>query len=95
VADADGSHGDNQVYGAGLTYEVEPWTVGFGWTRGDYAAGGASGEDRHDDFAATASYALAPGIAMDALVEFSDYRSRNEQADLAGLAVGVGLAIEF
>jgi predicted porin len=95
----DGS--DQLVYGAGATYSWSAWTIGLGWTRGDYqkavgANDGAPFNAGHDIYAATASYALAPGISVDGVVEYSDYRSDDATGpDYQGLAIGLGTLIEF
>jgi len=69
-----GVNGQNQVYGAGLTYNFDPWTVGVGWTHGDYEVeDGDDDSDNHDDIVATGSYALGPGVAIDGMAEYSDY----------------------
>jgi len=81
----DGS--DRMVYGAGVTYNWDAWTVGLGWTHGDYeiAQGGTSvtaggtllvltndADQNQDIFALTAAYALGPGIQVDGVVEWVD-----------------------
>jgi predicted porin len=92
---------DNLVYGAGVTYNWDAWTVGLGWTRGDYEkAVGANGVGPfnaiHDDVALTASYALGPGISVDGLLEYSRYKSNDAAGpDYQGLGFGIGTAIAF
>jgi predicted porin len=93
----DGS--DDFVYGAGVTYNWDAWTVGLGYTHGRYELfqpGTAvvvgtvtviATSDVADDsniFSLTASYALGPGIQLDGVVEYYDY-----QADEDG-GTGVG-----
>src|SRR5262245_3046969 len=102
IRDNFGTTGADQwVYGAGLTYNWDAWTVGFGWTRGDYQkAIGANGvgpfNADHDIYSATASYALGPGITLDGVVEYSDYASNNTAGpDYNGIAVGLGTLITF
>lgn len=90
---------DQWVYGAGGTYEWDAWKVGLGWTHGDYekAVGdvGPFNAD-HDIFSLTASYALADGISIDGVLEYSDYESRNAAGpDYHGLAAGLGTSIDF
>ncbi len=95
----DGS--DQWVYGAGGTYNWDAWTVGLGWTHGDYeGAVGANGvgpfNADHDIFSATASYALGPGISLDGVIEYSDYGSNDAAGpDYQGLAAGIGTLITF
>jgi predicted porin len=92
---------DQLVYGAGVTYEWDAWTVGLGWTRGDYEkAVGANGVGPfnaiHDDIALTTSYKLGPGITLDGLLEYSRYKSNDAAGpDYQGIGVGIGTAIAF
>jgi len=92
---------DQLVFGLGATYNWDAWTVGLGWTRGDYEkAVGANGVGPfnavHDDIALTAAYALAPGISVDGLLEYSLYRSNDAAGpDSRGVGIGMGTAISF
>jgi predicted porin len=92
---------DQWVYGAGGTYNWDAWTVGLGWTHGDYEkAIGANGvgpfNADHDIYSATASYALGPGIQVDGVLEYSDYHSRNAAGpDYQGVGAGLGTLITF
>jgi len=80
---------DQLVFGAGVTYNWDLWTVGLGWTRGDYEkAVGANGvgpfDAVHDDIALTASYALGPGISIDGLLEYSPTSAMTPPARITG-----------
>jgi outer membrane protein OmpU len=93
---------DQWVFGAGATYDVnDELTIGFGWTRGDYEkAVGANGvgpfNATHDVYSLTASYELTDGISVDGVIEFSDYRSRDDAGpDYRGIAAGLGTNIDF
>jgi outer membrane protein OmpU len=92
---------DQWVYGAGATYGWSAWTIGLGWTHGDYEkAIGANDigpfNAGHDIYSATASYALAPGISLDGVIEYSDYESNDAAGpDYQGIAVGLGTLITF
>ena len=92
---------DRWVVGVGATYGWDDWTVGFGWTRGDYEdALGENGvgpfDAVHDVYSLTASRALADGISVDGVIEYSDYESDDGAGpDYRGLAVGLGTDIEF
>jgi outer membrane protein OmpU len=92
---------DQLVYGAGVTYNWDAWTVGLGWTRGDYekAVGALTVlpfNAVHDDIALTAAYALGPGITIDGLLEYSRYKSNDVAGpDYQGLGIGLGTAIAF
>lgn len=85
--DFGGDDSDRLVYGAGVTYNWDAWTVGIGWTHGDYeiaqagttvTAGTATlaltgdADQNQDIFALTAAYALGPGITVDGVVEWVD-----------------------
>jgi predicted porin len=82
-------------------YEWDAWKFGLGWTRGDYEkVFGANGvgpfNANHDDFALTASYALGPGITLDGVVEYSNYKSNNAAGpDYEGIGFGLGTYISF
>lgn len=95
------SSADQWVYGFGATYNWDAWTVGLGWTRGDYEkAVGANGVGPfnavHDDIAATVSYDLGPGISVDGLIEYSHYASNDAAGpDYHGIGIGIGTAIAF
>jgi hypothetical protein len=92
---------DQWVYGVGGTYNWDAWTVGLGWTRGDYQK--AVGENgvgpfnaAYDIFSATASYALSEGISIDGVLEYDDYRSNDAAGpDYQGIGAGIGTNIEF
>jgi len=92
---------DQWVYGAGATYNWNAWTVGLGWTRGDYEKvvghnGVGPFSANHDIISMTASYALATGISVDGVLEYSDYQSNDAAGpDYQGLAAGLGTNISF
>ena len=96
---------DQWVYGAGGTYNWDAWTVGLGWTHGDYdkviganGVGTAEGgfNANNDIISATASYALGPGIQVDGVLEYTDYHSRNAAGpDYEGIGAGLGTLISF
>ena len=89
------------MFRAGATYNRDLWTVGLGWTRGDYEkAIGANGvgpfNATHDDVALTVSYALGPGISVDGLLEYSRYKSNDAAGpDSQGVALAMGTGINF
>jgi outer membrane protein OmpU len=95
------ANADQWVYGAGATYEWDDWSVGLGWTRGDYEkAVGADGvgpfNADHDIFSLTVSHDLADGLSIDGVIEYSDYRSRDAAGpDYHGVAAGLGVDIGF
>jgi predicted porin len=98
---------DDLIYGAGITYNWDAWTVGLGYTHGQYEIG-QSGDtlvfsgvttaltsdvvDYSNIFALTASYALGPGIQIDGVLEYDDYEGNGEQARAADFSgFSVGL----
>jgi len=92
---------DQWVYGAGGTYEWDKWKVGLGWTHGSYEKVVGANEvgpfnADHDIISLTASYALAEGISIDGVLEYSNYKSRDpEGPDYQGIAAGLGTNIDF
>ncbi len=90
-----------QVYGAGITYEIEAWTAGLGWTRGEYDVSSEDDTDTYDIYSLTGSYALGPGIEVGAVAEYYDYEDDTEgtgdatDADYSAWGVGIGIEIEF
>jgi outer membrane protein OmpU len=106
----DGS--DDFVWGGGITYNWDAWTVGLGYTHGRYelAQAGAivaigpgttitTTSDIADDsnvFSLTGSYALGPGIQLDAVAEYYDYQGDEQiDRDFNGFSVGIGTLIQF
>ena len=90
----DGAHG--LVYGAGGTYSWDAWSIGLGWTHGEYDIGLSPVADEHDIVAFTAEYDLAPGISVDAVVVYSNYDSGVLPAfDYESVAIGIGTLITF
>jgi len=98
----DGAHG--LVYGVGGIYSWDAWSIGLGWTHGEYDIGLPAVPpiglfpvaDEHDIIAFTAEYDLAPGITFDAVMEYSNYDSGILPIfDYEGLAIGLGTLILF
>jgi hypothetical protein len=87
---------DDVVYGAGATYNWEAWTVGLGWTRGNYDnIHGVGTTDKHDIVSFTSAYALGPGIELDGLVEYDKYAGAGAGDSYEGLGFGLGTLITF
>ena len=100
----DSSGDDHLVFGAGVTYNWDAWTVGLGWTHGDYELAQATGvtltsdaEANYDVFALTAAYALGPGIQLDGVVEWDtqDTNAGPLTNDYDGISFGLGTLISF
>jgi outer membrane protein OmpU len=106
---ADGS--DDMVWGLGVTYNWDAWTVGLGYTNGDYELGQpgdvigtgttattlTSDVTEHQNIAAlTASYALGPGIQVDGVVEYDNAQAgEGDTTIFEGFSVGLGTLISF
>jgi hypothetical protein len=99
---------DRFVYGFGVTYNWDAWTVGLGWTHGDYELvqpGGtllgnaltSDADNNMEVFSLTAAYALGPGITVDGVVEFidSDTDAGASSNDYQGISFGIGTLISF
>ncbi|MGH6934049.1 MAG: porin, partial [Dongiaceae bacterium] len=92
---------DAMVFGVGGTYNWDAWTVGVGWTQGQYdnepnsAGSSATGTDKYNIIAGTASYALGPGIQIDGVIEYDDYNNTSPNDDYEGFSFGIGTLINF
>lgn len=89
------SNVDSEVYGVGVTYDWSRYSVGFGWTHGNYDNAFAVTRDTHDIFALTGSMLLAPGISVDGLLGYSDYDADFRLDDYRTVELGVGTVITF
>lgn len=95
-------NGDVTTYEIGGTYSTGPYTVGLGWSHGEYEFT-ASQEPELDTYMVSGSYALGPGITLDAAVSFDDYDNDGTAAISAGNAtddyqatsIMVGSSIKF
>jgi outer membrane protein OmpU len=95
---AAGDDIDAEVFGAGATYAWSRYAVGVGWTRGRYEHGFGLGSDQYDVYALTGSYVLGPGITIDGLLGYSDYRGPRpffEDRDYQAVEVGLGTSVRF
>jgi predicted porin len=94
---------DDFVFGGGVTYNMDAWTVGFGYTHGvyEFTNNTAAGDDTHyqNIYSLTASYALGPGIQIDAVAEYYEDQADAEAGfpdhGYEGFAVGIGTLIQF
>ena len=87
---------DSLVYGAGVTYNWDAWTVGLGWTHGAYDnVHGVGTTDDHDVVSFTTAYALGPGIELDGVAEYDKYRGAGPGDRYEGLGFGLGTLITF
>jgi len=98
---ADVNTGDNEIWGAGITYNLDAWTVGLGFTEGSYESscgdGAGACDDTHDVASLDASYAIGPGVAVEGTIGWYDYDSGNgtDADDLTAITGGAGIWIGF
>ena len=84
---------ENTEYDVGLTYTVDAITVGAGWSHGEYDIGGGF-DDTLDHAQVGLSYALGPGISVDAMIGLFNY-SCDGCANNNGWQAGVAVPISF
>ena len=85
---------DARIFSTGVSYGIDAWTFGLGWSHGDYEMG--VGTDNLDVFALTAGYKLGPGITLASVIEFDDYDSDSPaSASDASFSFGMGTQIDF
>jgi outer membrane protein OmpU len=71
---------DTWVIGTGLSYNVDAWTVGAGWSHVVGEVDGTSAKDHIDRVGVTGSYAMGPGIDLDAGVFYTWANAADEDA---------------
>ena len=90
---------DAWVIGTGLSYNVDAWTVGAGWAHSQAEVAGFGDDDVTDRFGVTGSYAMGPGIDLDAGIFYTwfdaadDANNGNDEYD--SLEFSVGSSIRF
>ncbi len=103
LKDAIGNDRDVTSYEVGGTYNTGPYTVGLGWSRGEYEVN-ATREPQLDTYMISGAYALGPGITLDAAVQYNDFDNDGSTSIGSGLtatddykstAVMVGSSIKF
>ncbi|TAH36215.1 MAG: porin [Alphaproteobacteria bacterium] len=93
---------DVKVWELSGTYTTGPYTLGLGWSHGNYEVT-ATQEPELDTVAVSGSYAMGPGITLDAAVAFNQYDNDGTAAIAAGAgtddydstSVMVGSSIKF
>ncbi len=98
---ADDSDADAWVAGGGVSYNVDAWTVGLGYSHGSLEASDSddnSGHDKMDRVALTGNYDMGPGISLDAELAYTwtsavDNSNPNDNYD--ALEIGIGTAFTF
>ena len=100
---ANAKDGDAWVAGGGVSYSMDPYTIGFQYSHRDEDQDNESGEDSSanvDRFILTGNYALGPGINVDAELAYTtqdvdgpDYVDSDDNYD--AFEIGIGTAITF
>lgn len=101
---------DGWVAGGGVSYNVDAWTVGLGYSHLDFQNDDTSGEAGDDDFdvtrdrvVLTGSYAMGPGIDLDAEIGYTwvnvdgadDGSDADNADDYDALEIGIGTSFTF
>jgi outer membrane protein OmpU len=94
--------GDVSTYELGGTYGTGPYTVGLNWSRGKYEFSNTQ-EPELNTFMVSGSYAMGPGITLDAAVSYDQYdndgntaiSAGNATADYDSTSIMVGSSIKF
>ncbi|WP_374656672.1 porin [Dongia sp.] len=92
----DDQNGDNEdlwVVGTGLSYNVDAWTVGAGWAHLEQEEEGFGDNNTTDRLGVTGSYAMGPGIDLDAGIFYTwsdeaDDSAANDDYDAIEFAIG-------
>lgn len=103
ISDVFANNQDATSYELSGTYTTGPYTIGLGWAHGEYELT-ATQEPELDSFMLTGSYAMGPGITLDAGVQFDDYDNEGAVApgsgvtattDYSSTSIMVGSTIKF
>jgi predicted porin len=103
TSDSESNSADSWAVGAGLSYNVDAWTVGAGWAlmHREDAAGGTDTNQELDvqRLGITGSYAMGPGIDLDAGLIYSFTSDADDsldaQDDYDSLEFSIGSSITF
>jgi predicted porin len=95
----DDVNGDNQdawAIGTGFSYNVDAWTVGAGWAHAELEVADA-GDQSSDRVGVTGSYAMGPGIDLDAGIFYTWADADEDDAldDYDSIEFAVGSSIKF
>ena len=104
--DIGGRDNNAWVAGGGVAYAFDAWKVGAQYSHGWYdglfssTAFGPDGHQNLDHVVLTTSYALAPGVLLDASVGYTWYKDThdtkpNDTNDYQAFSVGIGSALTF
>lgn len=101
-----GEDNNSWVAGGGAGYAFDAWKVGVQYSHGWYdslfstAAFGDDGHQKLDHVVATVSYAMAPGIILDAEIGYTWYKDTHDTKpgdtdSYNAFSVGIGSALTF
>ena len=98
-----GNDNDALIWGGGLSYGVDAWTVGLQGSHGHYDASVDDGAGSSDDSSlsriiATGSYAMGPGVTLDAELGytwFHDTGGSDPRRSYHAFDVAIGSALTF
>ncbi|MBK8161373.1 MAG: porin [Rhodospirillaceae bacterium] len=98
--DGAGTKGDDVwMVGVGGAYEIDAWTFGLGWAHVNSENAAVDDDDNKlDRYALTGSYAMGPGIDIDAALAYTRVESADESDgadDYDAFEVSVGSSIKF
>ena len=80
----------------GGNYTFEAWSVGLEWTHGEFEVASSSDEDTFEHISLNGSYAMGPGIALEAQGSYVDYDDDSTSiSDYSAFQIGTGFAISF
>jgi len=86
---------DETDFDVGITYTIDAITVGAGWARAYFDDDATDNDDTFDQAQIGASYALGPGISVDAMVGYFNYDADDSNNSNEGWQTGIGTAISF
>lgn len=87
---------DAEIWAVGATYGIDAWTVGAGFSWGEYDNVGGD-DDELKIYQVNANYALGPGIDLQAMVGYNDYDAGTLGGNVSydGWEAGVGFSLGF
>ncbi len=90
---------DYWVLGTGLSYNVDAWTVGAGWAHAEQDINGFGDDNITDRVGVTGSYAMGPGIDLDAGIFYTWFDAADDDGNNAdgydALEFSLGSSISF
>jgi hypothetical protein len=91
------THQNDWVAGAGISYNIDAWTVGLQYSHSRYEGLTATDEHRNTNTVAlTGKYDMGPGISLDGTLQYTHASGSNGDAASGGYhSVGIGLGTSF